>query len=498
MNPRQYAQSSHGSDTPSPTRTCRRGRARLRAVTLALTVLCQACVPEAKPQARVPEPLPSTFASSATGPSIATIPWKRYLDDATLHTLVDHALENNFDVSIAVQRVELARAYVTQATGAQYPQVGVGASAGIRKFGLYTMDGAGNITTDITPGQVVPTHLPDFALGIQSTWELDFWGKLKNQKRSAVASYLASIEAVRATTAILVADLVTAYYDLLAADAERNVFEQSLEQQRQAAEIVHWQKQAGQSNELAVQQFKGQVLDTEARLRLAERRVSVAENQIHTLLGRFPTTIPRSAEHLFPSASSTLEAGVPSDLLRNRPDLRAAELQVQASRFSLEAARAAFYPSFEIGAAVGLQAFNPRYLLDVPESLTYGLSASVFAPLVNREAIEADFHIADASHAEALYAYQKAVLLGYVEVANSLQHAATSRSIHQLKQAQRHTAELAVETSDALYRAGKATYLEVLLTQQNQLAAQLQLVEAAREVRVAQVEVYRALGGGWR
>jgi outer membrane protein TolC len=196
--------------------------------------------------------------------------------------------------------------------------------------------------------------------------------------------------------------------------------------------------------------------------------------------------------------ATPIEVGVPSALLRNRPDLRAAELRLEASKYDVEVARAAFYPSFNIAANVGLQAFNPRYLLDVPESITYGLSGSLLAPLVNRAAIEADFAGANALQLEALYEYQKTILMAYFDVANSLTKGTTSRAVLELKRQQTQTSELAVAASDALYRAGKASYLEVLLAQQRRLDAQLQLVDAARAVRQAQVGTYLALGGGWR
>jgi outer membrane protein, multidrug efflux system len=460
--------------------------------------LAWACVPQTAAPKRAETRAPQTFTEGSSGRSIGVIPWKEYFSDATLQGLIHHALEGSYDIPLALQRVEVARAYASAATGAQYPKVGFGVGAAMRKYGLYTMDGAGNAATDITPGRVVPTHLPDFFVGLQASWEPDFWGKLQSGKKAAVARYLASVEAVQSTIGIVVGEVASTYFELLAADAQVAVIAESLKQQRQALEIVHWQKLAGRSSELAVQQFQNQVTETESRHKLLAQHVLLTENRLNALLGRYPQNITRNKEQLYPNNLEQLDVGVPSNLLRNRPDLRAAELRLEASKYDVEVARAAFYPSLDIAASVGLQAFNPRYLIDVPQSIAYGLSGSLLTPLINRSAIEADFAGANALQLEALYEYQKTILMAYFDVANSLAKGATSRGILELKRKQTQTSELAVTTSDALYRAGKASYLEVLLAQQSRLDAQLQMVEAARAVRMAQVGTYLALGGGWR
>lgn len=477
----------------------RRGLNWARGVALSSGVaLACACVPNVPQPERPKLPPPRTFASGTQAKSVGEIAWKDYFSDPTLQRLIGEALKGSFDIPLALQRVELARTYVNATTGAQYPRIALGTSGALRKYGLYTMDGAGNAATEITPGQIVPTHLPDFYLGLQASWEPDFWGKLQSGKQAAVARYLASVEAVQSTIGILVGEVASAYFELLAADAQLDVLAESLEQQRKALEVVHWQKQAGRSTELAVQQFQNQLTETQSRHAVQAQQVHLAENRLHALLGRYPEDMKRDKAGLYPSKVTPIEVGVPSSLLRNRPDLRAAELRLEASKYDVEVARAAFYPSLNIAANVGLQAFNPRYLLDVPESITYGLSGSLLAPLVNRAAIEADFAGANALQLQALYEYQKAIFLAYFDVANALTKGTTSRTVLELKRQQTQTSELAVAASDALYRAGKASYLEVLVAQQGRLDAQLQLVDAARAVRLAQVSTYLALGGGWR
>lgn len=457
------------------------------------------CIPEPPKQPKVDVTLPDSFRQGAArrGPEQSVrVPWDDFFTDPQLAALLREAIVKNPNVPLALARVEMARAHVTSATGARLPQLGIGAGGAIRKFGLYTMDGAGNATTEITPGQIVPTHLPDFSVGLVASWEVDVWGKLSSRKRWAVAGYLATVEATQWVVSQLVRQVANAYYELLAADASRQVLKESLQGQREALEVVRLQKLAGMATELAVQQFAQGVSGIEAQLAEVEERIGLAQNQLNLLLGKYTDTIKRDPERLFEAADSPLDVGVPASLLRNRPDVRQAELELEAARCDVATARAAFYPNLTITAALGLQAFNPRYLFDVPNSVAYSAGASLFAPLVNRAAIEADFGVANARQAEALYNYQKVLLQAYTDVVNGLLGIDAAEEVLRLKTSQKEATSKAIEISTALFQAGKATYFEVLLAQQNRLSAELDRVRAAKTLRVARVDVYSALGGG--
>jgi NodT family efflux transporter outer membrane factor (OMF) lipoprotein len=328
-------------------------------------------------------------------------------------------------------------------------------------------------------------------------WESDLWGKLRHRRDAAQAQYLASVERTNLVLTALVADVAAGYFELLALDHTRAILLQAVARQEQAVEVVRLQKEAGRANELAVQQFDAQLAETRALEREAARAAGEAENRLNVLLGRYPQAIQRESGALL-AAPARLAAGLPADLLHNRPDVRAAELQVRAARFDVQAARAAFFPSLELNAGVGLAAFNPAYLVKVPASLTYGVGGGLVAPLVNRRALEAQFAGARAQQIEALHAYQRAILVAYVEVVNGLADVHHADGLLALKQAQKDTLTQAVGTADILYRAGKATYLEVLMAQQGALRAELDLVAAWKRRRVGDVILYKALGGGWR
>ncbi len=441
--------------------------------------------------------LPEAYADQPAAPSVARLNWREYFGDARLAELIAEALKGNQDLSMAVQRIEVARAGVKQATGALLPRVDLSVGGGVRKFGLYTMDGAGNATTEITAGQLVPVNLGDLAIGLQSSWEIDIWGKLRNQRQSAVSQYLASMEGTNLVITTLVADVATAWFELQGLDRVREVLVQTVARQEEALAVIRLQMSAGRANELAVQQFEAQLAETRAlEVAVAQQTVEL-ENRLNLLLGRLPQPIVRDSVLSFDGVSS-VSAGVPSELLRYRPDVREAELQLQAAQFDLKSAQAAFFPNVNIGVSVGLQAFNPAFLFRLPESLFYSLLGGLVAPLINRSAIESAFDGAKANQIQAMYNYQKAVLTAYVEVDNGLSNIRNTEKILSLKRQQKAAVGHSVEAADTLYRAGKASYLEVLVAQQSALRADLELIETWRRQRVASVVIYKALGGGWQ
>jgi NodT family efflux transporter outer membrane factor (OMF) lipoprotein len=461
---------------------------------LALTLLGCALRPSQAPE----RPLPPEFEDAGTpGPSSGGLPWRSYFSDPRLVALIDEGLQNNLDIAIAVQRIEQTRRGVTEATGLMLPRVDAVVGAGVRRYGLYTMDGAGNASTDITAGRPVPANLGDFYLGVQASWEIDAWGKVRNLKKAAESTVLASVEELHVVQTMLVADIAITWFELQALDHTRDVIERSIASQERALEIVQVQFAAGQVSQLAVQQFEARLVDTRALLVELVQEAKELEIALNVLLGRFPEPIERSGPLSFEPLPE-VALGLPSELLLLRPDVRQAEFQVEATKFGLKAARAEFFPRINLSAALGLQAFNPAYLFRLPESLAYSVVGGMVAPLINRKAIRAQFEWADAAQLEAVYNYQAVVLSAFADASTSLVRLASTDEIVLLKREQKAAVEQAVTTAELLYRAGKASYLEVLLAQQATLDADLDLIDAWRKQRLASVLVYKSLGGGWQ
>lgn len=444
------------------------------------------------------KPIPEYYKNASDTVSIAKINWKEYFNDPLLVGLIDTALLNNPDMSISLQKIEIARAGVKAAKGSLLPQLNAGINGGLRRFGRYTMDGAGNITTEMTPGKMIPVNLPDMFIGFQSSWEIDLWGKLKSKHKSAMTQFLASTEGARAVSSGLISDIAISYYELLALDHELEIIRQTIQRQQDALEIVKLQKETGRTNELAVQQFQAQLLNTRSAEKELLQQITEFENHINFLSGRFPQKIERRKEVLFNEIPKEIQTGLPAQLLENRPDIREAELQVRASKFDLKAAKAAFLPGMNLTAGLGFQAFKPEYLFMTPASLTYTALGGLIAPLVNLNALKANFSFAKANQLVAMHLYQKRILNGYVEVVNLLSAIQNLQNMGMLKEEQNTVLNSSVDMSTELFRTGRASYLEVLLAQQNSLQAKLELINVNKRQHIAAVHIYKALGGGWQ
>lgn len=447
----------------------------------------------------VPErTLPGSFQRYADTTTIAHIAWRDYFADPHLVALIDTALANNPDLKIAFERIEMANAGLLNARGALRPTVSGNVSPAIRRYGLYTMDGAGNISTEMTPGKIVPKDLPDFYVGLQSSWEIDLWKKLSNRKSAAYQNFLASVEGTRFVSTALITEIALAYYELIALDNEREILTETIRNQEEVLDVIRYQKEAGRANELVVQQFKAQQLNTQTLEREVMQRINETENRLNFLLGRYPQPVGRDMTLLFRDLPLEIASGIPSQMLLNRPDIRAANYQVQASRFDVKAANAEFLPSLTLTAGLGYQAFNPKFLFHTPTSIAYSLVGGLTAPLINKRAIEARFSMAKSSQIIAMYEYQKTILNGYTEVMNELNRINALREISDLKTVQSQVLEESVEMSNQLYISAKATYLEVLVAQQNAIQAKLEMVDSHKKQLMASVNIYRALGGGWK
>jgi outer membrane protein, multidrug efflux system len=442
--------------------------------------------------------LPARFQNQKNTTAIASIKWRQYFTDALLQKLIDTAISSNIDLQIALQRIEISRSSVKLANGALLPKFSLNVGGGVRKFGLYTMDGAGNASTEITPGQTVPVNLPDIYLGLQSSWEIDIWGKLRNQRRSAISQYLSSIEGTNFVISNLVADVAIHYNELLALDNELDIIRQTIQKQQEALDVIKIQKEAGRANELAVQQFNAQLLNTQALEKNVLQQITETENKINFLLGHYPQLIERTKRVFFEEIPQKISAGVPSQLLANRPDVREAEFQIEASKFDLKSAKAAFFPNFNITASFGFQAFNPEFLFISPASIAYSVMGTLVAPIINMNALKAQFNTAKANQLTAMYNYQKTILNAYVEVANELSNIQNLQQINSLKKQQSNILKKSVETSNELYKYARASYLEVLIAQQSALQSNLELIHVTKQQRISTIRIYKALGGGWR
>ncbi|WP_031526238.1 efflux transporter outer membrane subunit [Dyadobacter crusticola] len=443
---------------------------------------------------------PQHFADQADSTGIAAIQWKSFFKDKYLIALIDTALKGNLDLQMASQRIEMVRTNILIAQGALFPAVSAEVTGGGRKFGDYTMDGVGNYDTNfsenIDADRKIPLpFLPDYFVGLRSSWEIDIWGKLRAQKKAAYHRLLSTEKARHAIITGLIAQIASSYYELVALDTELDIIRKNISLQQTAVETVKIQKEAGRANELGVRQLTAQLLNTQSLEFEVQQKIIQAENNLNLLLGRFPQSIVRgnALDQVFPE---TISAGIPATMLRRRPDIQQAQLDLLANYSEQQAAQLAFLPSLNITAFLGYSAFKSS-LLFAPGSLAYSALGGLAAPLVNRKALKAGQRRAEAASREALLAYNKSVLTGFQEVSTSLKKIENTRKISDLKKQEVEVLQQSITTSKDLFQTGYASYLEVITTQRSALEAELSLTNVQKEQFLALIELYRSLGGGW-
>lgn len=456
------------------------------------------CAPSKKIHQPLLKDIPSSFNQTTDTSSSSNINWKNYFSDTLLVSYIDTALKNNLDLLATIQQIEIAKANLQYHKGLLYPNVSANVIPSLNRYSEYTSTYAGNKGAEITPAQQVPNPLADYFIGVQSSWEIDVAGKLRNMKQAAVARYLESIEGRNWAITNLVAEVATNYYQLLALYNEEDILIQTISLQQNSLDLIAVEKSAGRANELAVQQAKAQLLNSENLLLETQQQIVETESYFNMLLGRYPQPLIIDKTMLADSLLSQIKAGIPSQQLMNRPDVRQYEYELTASKADVQAARAAFLPSFSITAAAGFESFKPRYLFLTPQSIAFNIIGNLVAPLINFSAIKADFNTANANQLQAFYNYQKSIINGFVEVHNGLSAINNLQQRQALKMAEVEAQNNAVETSIDLFKTGRATYLEVILAQQDALQSKLELTEIKKQQFLSSISLYKSLGGGWK
>lgn len=455
------------------------------------------CIPRQLDARQAETNLPETYSPQAVDTSEMSVKWDDYFKDPYLQALIDSALLRNQELNIVLQEIAIRQNEVLEKTGEYQPKLNIGLGAGAEKAGRFTRDGSVEHNLEIDEGQEFPEPLGDFALGARATWEVDIWRKLRNAKDAAQLRFLAQTEARNFLVTQLVSEIAEAYYELLALDNSLEIINRNLEIQSDALAKTRQLKQYAKANQLAVNRFEAQFLNTQNQQYAIKQRITEVENRLFFLTGSYRDTLQRQSANMLSLTLDTLNAGIPAQLLRNRPDIRKAELELAAAKIDVKVARADFYPRLDVSAGIGYRAFNPSYVLN-PESMIYDVAGDLIAPLINRKAITARYNMASAAQLQAVLSYEQTVLQAYTDVLNQLTKLENYSKSVDTKVREVEVLNASVVVANNLFKFAKADYVEVLLTQEEALDAQMELVEAKLMQLQAKVHIYRALGGGWK
>lgn len=422
--------------------------------------------------------------------TLASMPWQELFIDQELVKLIDTALIENLDLLMAVERVKVAEAYYKQGKLEHLPTLNIGASAGNFKVSdnsLYGVAANGN-------GQ----SYENYQLNASISWEADIWGKLKSSKRATQAAYLQSEATQRAVRSTLIANIASAYYQLLALDAQVNVTRKTVVNRKEGLETMKSLKDAGRVTEAAVKQTEAQLYSTEILLIDLEQNVKLLENTISLMIGKQAGIVIRGKLN-GQKTDVNIDIGFPVQLLGNRPDVIAAEFGLQRAFELTNVAKSNFYPTLSLSASGGLESIDFDNWFN-SNAIFSNVIGNLTQPLFNKRRIRTEYEVAQAQQTEAKYNFRKAVLIAGNEVVNAMEDYKTEEQRFELQLQKLQALKKAVSYSEELLTNAyqNTTYLEVLSARSSTLASEINIIDSKLRQLNSLVELYKALGGGWK
>lgn len=443
-----------------------------------------------------PQPqLPTTFRSSKaedTTTSIAEIPWKNFFSDPALQRLIDSAIIKNYDMQLAIKNIEIADQLLRQSKWGYAPDVSLQVTAS-------TIRPSNNSLNGISLKQFLgTTHIEDYTAAVGVSWEADIWGKVRNQKGAALANYLQTAEAKKALQTRLVADIAQGYYNLLMLDAQMEVAKKNLALNDSTLRIIRLQFDAGQVTALGIQQAEAQRLTAAQLIPELNQYILIQENALSVLAGQLPDKKERTAALRDAVMPSTLSAGYPAAILRQRPDIKSSELQLVVANAQVGIAKANLYPALRITASGGINAFRVSNWFAMPASLFGSVAGAITQPILQKKQLQTQYNIAQLNREKTVIEFRQTVLNAVGEVSDALAQIEQLSSRYKVAADRVIILQTAVNNANQLFKNGLANYLEVITAQANLLQSELEVNSIKQQQLVAAVELYRALGGGWK
>jgi NodT family efflux transporter outer membrane factor (OMF) lipoprotein len=436
---------------------------------------------------------PETYRESVTADSsqVAQLDWKSFFPDTVLQKLIDSALTKNNDLLAAQRTIEAAQWQLKQTKWGNIPQLGLEVGAQSNRPSDNSLNG---LSSSSFLGQ---NHIEDYNAMAQLSWEADLWGKIRNRKKGALARYLQTGEAKKALQTLVVANVAKGYYNLLMLDAQLDIAKRNLELSDSTLFVIDLQYSAGQVTSLAQQQANVQRLRAAELIPLLEQQIAVQENALSVLSGSFPTSKERGIPLDLVALPESMEVGIPSQLLSQRPDVKSAELGLRVSNAEVGIARASMYPALNITAAGGINSFKSSNWFNIPASLFGTVAGSLSQPLLQGQKLRSQYKISELEREKAVLDFRQSVLVAVGEVSDALVKVEKLEEQQLVAFERVETLKLAINNADMLFKNGMATYLEVITAQENLLQSELDLAVLKMSQLAASVDLYRSLGGGW-
>lgn len=443
-----------------------------------LTAMLAGCATEVD-KAPASLPIPQQWRNQVGPTSPVEANWWRAFGDTQLNRLVEQALQNNLDILTARSRVDQYRAELRGAQGDNYPTLDAGVAASHARA-----------LSSVT-GQ--PYEYAVFQGLLQANYEVDLWGARSSSIDAAKATLAAQQAAASAAELTVASSVASGYMTLVSLDEQLQVTQATLASREDSSKLAQRQYETGYTSKLEWVQAESELQTAKAQIPVLQHQIAQQENALSILVGMNPRAIARQNHHVAPQ---TLPSVLPSELLQRRPDIVQAERLLLAADSSLESSRAKLLPSLNLTATGTMQSSVLHQLIDDPFRL-WSIGGSVLAPLLNREALTAQVDVSMASRNQALYSYEKVVRNAFSEVNNDLDAIARyKQQLSELEQQEQVVSE-ALRISRNRYQNGYASYLDELDAQRTLFTTQLNVVQVKNNLLLAQIDLYRALGGGW-
>ena len=456
---------------------------------LVLTTVLSSLAQDKKTSQTVPDNYRNSETTDTT--SIADIKWKDFFAEKDLVKLIDDAVAKNSDLQIADKNITIANLQYKQSKWNAVPQINAYANASSTRLSDNSLNG---LSTSQFLGQ---KHVDDYSAGLNLSWEADIWGKFRNQKKRNLALYLQSAEAKKATQTAVVNNVAKGFYDLLMLDAQLDIAKKTLVLNDSIVFVVNLQYESGQVTLLAKQQTEAQRLIAAKLVPELEQNIQLQENAISVLSGSFPEAKERISNLNELVVTDKLSAGIPAQLLSRRPDVKSAELALKAANYKVGITKSYFYPTLNITAVGGVNSFESSNWFNIPASLFGNLVGGLTAPILNSKKIKTNFEIAKVEREQSVIQFRQIILVAVSEVSNALVKIEKQKEQFTIANERAETLKKAVQNATLLFKNGMATYIEVIVAQGNLLQAELELASLKKDRLLSNIELYRALGGGW-